>query len=91
MKMNNEQIYKAIKVKILDDLEIAYEVFKEEEYENLRGVILQLNSSKGFGEYLKNDHSKLSDFIEHLYEHLDFLVHITFSEDVEEEFFPLLD
>lgn len=91
MKTSNEQLYQAIKIKILDDLNIAYEVFKEEGYENLGGVILQLNSTKGFGEYIKNDPKKLSDFLEHLYTHLDFLVHITFGEHVEEEFFPLLD
>ena len=91
MKTSNEQLYQAIKIKILDDLNIAHEVFKEEGYENLGGVILQLNSTKGFGEYIKNDPKKLSDFLEHLYMHLDFLVHITFGEHVEEEFFPLLD
>jgi len=91
MKTSNEQLYQAIKIKILDDLNIAYEVFKEEGFENLGGVILQLNSTKGFGEYIKNEPKKLSDFLEHLYTHLDFLVHITFGEHVEEEFFPLLD
>ena len=91
MKMSNEQLYQAIKIKIIEDLNIAYEIFKEENYNNLGGVILQLNSSKGFGQYIKNDPAKLSDFLEHLYTHLDFLVHITFDEHVEEEFFPLLD
>lgn len=89
--MNNEQLYHAIKIKIIDDLNIAYEVFQEEEYDTIKGVILQLNSTRGFGQYIKNDPSKLSDFLEHLYENLDFLVHITFDENAEEEFFPLFN
>ena len=90
MKMNNDYIYEAIKKSIINDIELAYEVFKEEEYDNLEGVILQLNSTKGFGEFIKKDPVKLADFMEHLYNNLEFLVHISFTNQGEDEFYPLL-
>ena len=90
MTKNNDYIYEAIKKSILHDIEIAYEVFKEENYEKLEGVILQLNSTKGFGDFIKNDASKLADFMEHLYNNLEFIVHIAFTEQGEDEFYPLL-
>ena len=86
----NDQLYEGIKKKLTEDIIIAYEVFKEEEYDNLEGVILQLNSTKGFGEFIKKDPVKLADFMEHLYNNLEFLVHISFTNQGEDEFYPLL-
>jgi hypothetical protein len=91
MKIKNEQIYTMIKKKMIDDLIIAYEVFKEEEHPDLRGVILALNSSGNFGSYLRNNPSKLADFTEYLYNNLDFVVHISFSNDFNDEFFPFIE
>lgn len=90
MKTNNDLIYKAIKKSIIDDIEVAYEVFKQERYDNLEGIILQLNTRNGFGEFIKNDHEKLADFMVYLYKNLEFQVNITFTDQDEDEFFPLL-
>ena len=91
MKIKNDQIYTMIKKKMIDDLIIAYEVFKEEEHPDLRGVILALNSSGNFGSYLKNTPGKLADFTEHLYANLDFVVHLAFSNEFEDGFYPLTE
>ena len=90
MKMNNDLIYEAIKKSILHDIEVAYEVFKQEGYDNLEGIILQLDTRNGFGQFIKNDHDKLADFMVHLYTNLEFHVNITFTDQDEDEFFPLL-
>ena len=90
MKMNNEMIYNAIKVSIIDDLNIVYEVFKEEGIENLEGVIVYLNSLRGLGSYLKNNTIKLAEFIEHLIHNLDFHVQLSFGEKDDDEYFPLI-
>jgi hypothetical protein len=89
MKMN-DCLYEAIKKSMVEDLKIAYEVFKDEGYENLEGVILALNPLKDFGSFIKNDPVKLGDFYEHLYSSVDFIVHIAFNIDGEDEFYPLL-
>lgn len=90
MKMNNEMIYNAIKVSIIDDMNIVYEVFKEEGIENLEGVIIYLNSLRGLGNYLKNNPIKLAEFVDHLLSHLDFRIQISFGEKDEDEYFPLI-
>lgn len=87
----NDQIYKGIKKSIVDDLEVAYEVFKEEGYQNLEGVILSLNPLKGFGKYLIDNPKQLADFSEHLFTSTDFVVHLGFNKDSEDEFFPLIE
>lgn len=91
MKNSNEQLYIGIKKRLLEDLIIAYEVFKEEEYEGLEGVILSLNSSGNFGSYLRNNPDKLADFSESLYSDLNFVVHLAFTNDLEDGFYPLIE
>ena len=86
----NDYVYEGIKKNLTEDLIIAYEVFKEEGYEDLEGVILSLNSSKGFGSFLVSNPSKLADFSNHVYENIDFIVHLAFIKDQEDEFYPLL-
>lgn len=83
-------LYEGVKRKLVEDLIIAHEVFKEEGYENLEGVILSLNNSKGFGMFLKQHPSKLADLSEHLCNNLDFVVQIAFLEKGKEEFYPLI-
>lgn len=83
-------LYEGVKRKLTEDLIIAYEVFKEEEYEDLIGVILSLNNSKGFGLFLREHPEKLADFSEHLYTALDFTVHLAFLEDGSDDFYPLI-
>jgi hypothetical protein len=87
----NECLYEGIKKNLTEDLLVAYEVFKEEGYENLEGVILSLNSSKGFGSFLVANPSKLADFSNHVYENIEFIVHLAFSKDQEDEFYPLIE
>lgn len=86
-----DYLYEGIKKKLTDDIIIAYEVFKLEDHENLEGVILSLNSFEGFGSYLKSNPSKLSDFVHHLYSNIDFIVHLVFAKEGNEEFYPLLE
>ena len=91
MKINNNHIYEGIKKKLTEDLIIAYEVFKEEGHQNLEGVILSLNSFGNFASYLKDNPEKLADFTEHIYANIDFTVHLVFSKDHEDEFYPLIE
>jgi hypothetical protein len=86
----NDCVYEGIKKNLTEDLLIAYEVFKEEGYEDLEGVILSLNSSKGFGSFLASNPSKMADFSNHVFENIDFIVHLAFIKDQEDEFYPLL-
>lgn len=86
-----EYLYEGIKKKLTNDIVTAYEVFKLEEHENLEGVILSLNSSEGFGCYLKRNPSKLSDLVQHLYSNVDFIIHLVFSKEGKDEFYPLLE
>ena len=86
----NDCVYEGIKKNLTEDLIIAYEVFKEEGYDDLEGVILSLNSSKGFGSFLVSNPSKMADFSNHVYENIDFIVHLAFIKDQEDEFYPLL-
>ena len=88
----NDYLYEGIKISLTNDLKVAYEVFKQEGYENLEGVILSLTPSKGFGQYLKENPVKLADFSEHIFSNIDFVVHLAFSKDTnEDEFFPLIE
>ena len=86
----NDCVYEGIKKNLTEDLINAYEVFKDEGYEDLEGVILSLNSSKGFGSFLVSNPSKLADFSNHVYENIDFIVHLAFVKDQEDEFYPML-
>jgi hypothetical protein len=90
MKMN-DQLYEGIKKRLTEDLIIAYEVFKEEEHQNLEGVILSLNPLNNFGKYLRENPDKLADFSGHLYENIDFIVHLAFNKEFDDEFFPLIE
>lgn len=86
----NDKLYEAVKKSIVEDLNVAYEVFLEEGYKNLEGVILSLNPLKGFGLYLKENPQKLGDFADHLFTCVDFTVHLAFDKDSEDEFFPFI-
>lgn len=88
---NNDKIYGAIKKSLTDDLIIAYEVFKEEEHKGLIGVKLVLNPSGEFAKYLRENPDKLADFTEHLYSNIEFNVHLIFSKEFEDGFFPLIE
>lgn len=90
MKKSNDMLYEAIKTSMVDDLKLVYEVFESDNIENLEGVIVYLNSLREFGNYLKNDHVKLAEFIEHLMYNVDFHVHVAFGEKGDDEFFPLI-
>ena len=90
--MMNDFVFNGIKKSLTEDLKIAYEVFKEEnKNQELSGVTLHLNSTKGFGEYLKNNPDKIKDLLEPLYRELDFCIKLVFSKDGDEEFYPLFD
>ena len=89
--MMNNQIYEGIKKKLTEDIIIAYEVFKEEGHQNLEGVILSLNSFGNFGEYLRENPEKMADFTGHIFENIDFVVHLAFSKDGKDEFYPLIE
>ena len=91
MKITNDHVYEAIKKSIINDVQIAYEVFKEEGYDNLEGVILCLNSFSKFSIYLKENPVKLADFTECLFTSFDFIVQLSFVKDGEDEFYPLVN
>jgi hypothetical protein len=86
----NDCLYEGIKKSMLEDLQIAYEVFKEEQYEDLEGVILSLNPLGGFSKYLKDNPAKMAEFFEYLFENLDFVVHIAFNNEGDDEFYPFI-
>lgn len=87
----NDKLYEGIKKSLTDDLIIAYEVFKEEGHQNLEGVILALNPFGNFGNYLRENPDKMADFTGHLFENIDFIVHLAFSKEFNDEFFPLIE
>jgi hypothetical protein len=88
----NDCLYEGIKKSITEDLKVAYEVFKEEGHENLEGVILSLNPLGNFGKYLRENPAKLADFSEHIFCNIDFVVHLAFNKDSQDdEFFPLIE
>ena len=87
----NDCLYEGIKKNITADILIAYEVFKEEGHENLEGVILSLNPFGNFGKYLRENPDKLADFSEHIFCNINFVVHLAFNKDSEDEFFPLIE
>ncbi len=89
--MMNDKLYEGIKKSLTDDLIIAYEVFKEEGHENLEGVVLALNPFGNFGNYLRENPDKMADFTGHLFENIDFIVHLAFSKEFNDEFFPLIE
>lgn len=92
MKKMNDFVFDAIKKSLTDDIKIAYEVFKEENIDKeLSGVTIHLNSTKGFGEYLKNNPQYIRDLLEPLYQELDFCIKLVFSKDGDEEFYPLFE
>lgn len=92
MKKMNDFVFDAIKKSLTDDIKIAYEVFKEENIDKeLSGVTIHLNSTKGFGEYLKNNQQYIRDLLEPLYQELDFCIKLVFTKDGDEEFYPLFE
>lgn len=89
-KIINDAIFESIKKSLVDDMQIAYEVFKAEGHDDIEGVIFHINSTEGFGVYLKNNPSKLADLTDYLFSNLDFAINLIFSNEGEPEFYPLL-
>ena len=87
----NDQLYEGIKKSLIEDIKLAYEVFKEEEHENLEGVILALNPLRGFGQYLMDNPAKMAEFTEYLFVNTEFVVHLAFDKECDDEFFPLIE
>lgn len=87
----NERLYEGIKKRLTDDIILAYEVFKNEQYPDLKGVVLALNSLGCFGSYIINNSKKLNEFSLYIADQVDFEVRITFSNDFEDGFYPLLE
>lgn len=87
--MMNDYLYEAIKMSLLEDIKGIYEYFNVDT-ENLEGVIVQLNSSKGLGDYLKCNPDKLTDMIEYLSNNLYFSIRLVLTKDAVEKFYPLV-
>lgn len=87
MVMNN-YIFDAIKASLTKDIGKAYVIFKDK-YNGVIGVTLHLNTTKGFGEYLKDHPDKVKELLEPLYMELEFPIKLIFTEKGEEEFYPL--
>lgn len=86
----NDILYKAIKKSLIEDIKGVYDYFKENT-ENLEGVIIQFNSSRGIGEYLKDNPKKLTDMIEYLYNNLNFSIRLVITREGDDEFYPLIE
>lgn len=87
MVMNN-YIFDAIRASLTKDINKAYNIFKDK-YNDVIGVSLLLNTTRGFGEYLKNHPDKVKELLEPLYMDLKFPIKLIFTEKGEEEFYPL--
>lgn len=91
-KKMNDYVFEAIRKSLSEDIKLAYEVFKEEnKNQELSGIAIHLNSTKGFGEYLKNNPNRIKDLLEPLYQELEFCIKIVFDTEGDEEFYPLFD
>lgn len=89
-KISNQVLYEAIKKSLIDDLNKANEIFNDE-IDNSAGVMLCLNTTKGFGRYLYNEPHKINELAKFLNSNVNFNVKIKFSKIGEEEFLPILE
>lgn len=91
MMKNNmkDYVYEAIVKSIINDMKLAYDVF-DDEYEDLDGVILYLNtSSDGFGGYLYKHSEKIQDFALKINRGCDFNTKLIFTSTGQEGYYPL--
>lgn len=87
--MMNNYLYEAIRTSLLEDIKCIFEYFNEDT-ENLEGVIVQLNSSRGLGNYLISNPNKITEFVEYLSNNLYFSIKLIISKDDDEKFYPLV-
>lgn len=87
--MNNEYIFEAIKMSLLLDIKKVYEYYKVNE-PSVRGVELKFNVSRGFGEYIYNNHDKLKELIDYFTTSISFPYRFIFDTEGDEEFYPLM-
>lgn len=85
----NDYLYEAIRISLLEDIKGIFEYFNEDT-ENLEGVIVQLNSSRGLGNYLISNPNKITEFVEYLSDNLYFSIKLIISKDDDEKFYPLV-
>lgn len=85
----NNYLYEAIRISLLEDIKGIFEYFNEDT-ENLEGVIVQLNSSRGLGNYLVSNPNKITEFVEYLSNNLYFSIKLIISKDDDEKFYPLV-
>lgn len=88
--MMNDMLYEAIKQALICDMKGMYNYF-ETNTENLRGVIVQINSSRGLGDYLKSNPDKITELAEYLFKHLNFSIKIVLTADGDDKFYPLIE
>lgn len=86
----NEAIYEAIKQALICDMKGMYNYFKRDT-ENLKGVIIQINSSRGLGDYLTSNPEKITEMAEYLFSHLNFSIKIVLTADGDDRFYPLIE
>lgn len=86
----NDVLYEAIKKSLIEDIKGIYNYFQKDT-ENLRGVIVQLNSSKGLGNYLLSNPNKITNMAEYLSENLYFSIKLILTRDGDDELYPLIE
>lgn len=89
-KLSNDLIFEAIKKTLVEDFKKANRVFSMST-NNSRGVMLSLNTSKGFGKYLYENPHKIKVLAKHINSNVDFNVKLIFAKTGEEEFYPLIE
>lgn len=88
--MMNKVLFRAIQKSLVSDIRGVYNTFSEE-YDDLQGLILQLNINRTLGEYLKQNPSKIEELVLYLNKEVDFRVKLIFTSTEEEKFYPLLN
>ena len=88
--MMNKVLFRAIQKSLVADIRGVYNTFSEE-YDNLQGLILQLNINRTLGEYLKQNPSKIEELLLYLNKEVDFKVKLLFTSTDEEKFYPIID
>ena len=86
----NKVLFRAIQKSLVSDIRGVYNTFSEE-YDNLQGLILQLNINRTLGEYLKQNPSKIEELLLYLNKEVDFKVKLLFTSTDEEKFYPIID
>lgn len=88
--MMNKVLFRAIQKSLVSDIRGVYNTFSEE-YDNLEGLILQLNINRTLGEYLKQNPSKIEELLLYLNKEVDFKVKLLFTSTEEEKFYPIIN